>query len=425
MTDDRDAWKAYWQSQGTPWRTEPEISNERQDFLTQRLAVSPDAERGVYHFRDEQRRIKLTRADVEWLLATHQSGGTPGPVAWRDLHQGKRVGIDLRGADLRRTSLQGLPLTGIVASFRHMEAYLVPRQMRFRAGVWFQGADLREANLDGALLGRARFEKADLSKASLCGADLYAAHFEGTNLTEARLGGARLRDAYFDRSTYVDHVDPTDDRLGSFRVVDVRWGELKLATILWDRVRLLGDERRARQSHWENGDRKPGSRRLTDFERAVRANRQVALGLRAQGENDRADRFAYRAARLQRALYWRQGRLARMGGSWLLDVISGYGYKPVRSFLTYLLVITFFAASYFALASGDLGVIGVSVHHAIQSPVAALVFSITSFHGRGFFPSGALTLDDPITILASLEAIIGLFIEITFIATFTQRFFVR
>jgi hypothetical protein len=56
------------------------------------------------------------------------------------------------------------------------------------------------------------------------------------------------------------------------------------------------------------------------------------------------------------------------------------------------------------------------------SPLGALVFSVTSFHGRGFFPGG-IALDDPITVTAAAEAIIGLLIEISFIATFTQRFF--
>jgi len=46
---------------------------------------------------------------------------------------------------------------------------------------------------------------------------------------------------------------------------------------------------------------------------------------------------------------------------------------------------------------------------------------MTSFHGRGFFPGG-ITVDDPITALAALEAFVGLVIEISFIATFTQRF---
>ena len=47
---------------------------------------------------------------------------------------------------------------------------------------------------------------------------------------------------------------------------------------------------------------------------------------------------------------------------------------------------------------------------------------MTSFHGRGFFPGG-IVLDDPITVLAAFEAVVGLAIEISFIATFTQRFF--
>ena len=58
-------------------------------------------------------------------------------------------------------------------------------------------------------------------------------------------------------------------------------------------------------------------------------------------------------------------------------------------------------------------------------PLAAVVFSITSFHGRGFMPSESVLLTNPLTVLAAGEAIIGLLIEITFIATFTQRFFAR
>jgi hypothetical protein len=43
-------------------------------------------------------------------------------------------------------------------------------------------------------------------------------------------------------------------------------------------------------------------------------------------------------------------------------------------------------------------------------------------HGRGFFQP-VQSLGDPVAILAAGEAVIGLLIEISFIATFTQRFF--
>lgn len=54
----------------------------------------------------------------------------------------------------------------------------------------------------------------------------------------------------------------------------------------------------------------------------------------------------------------------------------------------------------------------------------ALVISISSFHRRGFFTSD-IHLGDTLARLAAGEAIIGLLIENTFIATFTQRFFAR
>jgi hypothetical protein len=47
---------------------------------------------------------------------------------------------------------------------------------------------------------------------------------------------------------------------------------------------------------------------------------------------------------------------------------------------------------------------------------------MTSFHGRGFFP-GVTQLNDTLTILASIEAFVGLILEASFIATLTQRFF--
>jgi hypothetical protein len=52
----------------------------------------------------------------------------------------------------------------------------------------------------------------------------------------------------------------------------------------------------------------------------------------------------------------------------------------------------------------------------------ALVLSLSSFHGRGFFTQ-TITLGDAYARLAVTEAVLGLFIEISFIATFTQRFF--
>ena len=68
--DDLIAWRTYWQIQNQPWRTEPEINQKRQAELDQRRDIVPDVKQGIYRFKG----MKLSRADVEWLLATHENG---------------------------------------------------------------------------------------------------------------------------------------------------------------------------------------------------------------------------------------------------------------------------------------------------------------------------------------------------------------
>lgn len=82
--DDEEGWKAYWQAKGQEWRTEPEIDPQRQRYLNEGRSITPDIEQGIYPFKD----IKLSRADVEWLLATHENGH--GPVVWDNESQRER-----------------------------------------------------------------------------------------------------------------------------------------------------------------------------------------------------------------------------------------------------------------------------------------------------------------------------------------------
>ncbi|WP_201374639.1 hypothetical protein [Ktedonobacter robiniae] len=46
---------------------------------------------------------------------------------------------------------------------------------------------------------------------------------------------------------------------------------------------------------------------------------------------------------------------------------------------------------------------------------------MNAFHGRGFSPLSSS--GDPLSIASAFEAFVGLIIEVTFIATLTQRFF--
>jgi hypothetical protein len=305
---------------------------------------------------------------------------------------------------------------------------------------YLEGAYLRLAHLEIANLGGAHLEGAVLIDAHLENARLIDAHLEGKPVTahewqRLRLWAidfpevllpADLRGAYFSTATGLRAVTLGSGEYGFVRVADVRWGGVNLAVVQWTqrgtdnhRRRLntvvLGDEWQARQPNDENGKRKNAATRLVDFEAAVRANRQLATVLRDQGLNEDADHFGYRAHVLQRAVLWRQHQWLRWFGALFLDTISGHGYRPGRSFLTYLAVVLGFADGY--LLMGQSAPLSLTAREA-------LITSVVSFHGRGFFPS-SFNLANPIMDLVAIEAVFGLLIEITFIATFTNRFFAR
>ncbi len=414
---DKEAWKAYWKEQGQSWRTEPEIDIERQKYLAERRSITPDIEQGIYPFKDID--PKLSRADVEWLLATHENGR--GPVDWKDESQRNRKGLDLRGADLRRINLYGLLLTSLVGGlFDHLfatdkqrEAAAIHFEGTLLSHAHLEGADLSGAHLEAATLFDASLEEANFIGAHLEGADLSGAHLEGAYLSGSHLEEANLSDAFLNSSTLLNHIILFNKELGAaVSLADIHWGDVNVAVVDWSLISVLGDELTAREQLTPYGV-KDKQELLENYQTAARAYRQLATLLRNQGLNEEAVRFAYRAQLMQRKVFRYQRKFGQYFFSLFLDLLAGYGYKPWRSFLTYLLVITAFATAYF--------IVGHTVG-PVLSPLGSFVFSMTSFHGRGFFPGG-IGLDDPLTVLAALEAFIGLLIEVTFIATLTQRLF--
>jgi hypothetical protein len=170
LNDDKVTWKAYWKALGQPWRTEPEIDTARQKYLAERRNITPDIKKGSYPFKN----IKLSRADIEWLLATHQGG--QGPVLWdeeKDKPENeRRTGLDLRGADLSLENLSDLPLARVVC--------------------WITLKEWETIKNDPSSITPVLMKQVNLFNAQLEGADLRAAHLEGAYLHDAHLEGAYL-----------------------------------------------------------------------------------------------------------------------------------------------------------------------------------------------------------------------------------------
>ena len=383
--DDKEAWGAYWKAKGQPWRWEPEIDKERQTYLAERRSIAPDWKHDIYPFKD----IKLTRADVEWLLATHEDGR--GPVDWSDESQRERGGLNLLGVDLRHVNLGGLPLAKTFLRRAQLEgAFLLMARL--------EQADLCNAQLQGTVLGVAELQGADLSGAELEKADLGAAELQGANLFMAQLEKTNLND-----------VALADEHRVGPQLADVRWGDTNLAVVDWEQIATLGEEHKAQQKLDEHGKKKDKGKRLGEYKTAARAYRQLSVAIRDQGLNEDAARFAYRGQLMQRKVCWYQRQFVHYLGSLFLNLLSGYGYKVGRCFIAYALVIGVFATMYHVLGT----------HLAWNE---AVVISMTAFHGRGFFPD-QFHPGDPQALAAAIEAFVGLLIEITLIVTLTQRLF--
>ncbi len=381
-------------------------SPERQAELRAACAANSSAGRAPYE------RVRIhSRGEVEWIMAEHGWSGQESEyiVKYELIPQGRTVEcvnlsgawmaeIDLSGMVLRRANLTGANL--VRANLHAID--LVDSDL--------SGADLGYADLSGANLIWANLSGAHLREANLADARLVFATLHGAGFARCNLRGAVLTHARMDAATLLGDVQ-LDART---RLRDIAWNGASLTQIDWSQTPRLGDEIQEQFVPAEHGRQSAIMPRR--WEAAARTYQQLAVVLREQGVSDAAARFAYRSQALQRRVLRQQRHYLRAGGSWLLDFISGYGYKPMRSFITYLLVIVAFAALYFILRE--------SVSPAL-SPVDALIFSVTSFHGRGFAPGEAVSLHNPLTILAAGEAVLGLLIEITFIATFTQRFFAR
>lgn len=518
------------------------LTPERQAELARRYALTPNTEQASFRYKDIQ--PKLSREDIEWLLASHESRGIRGPVDWSDEEQRRRVGVDLRGADLSGLDLSGLQMARVRLGLSSGEWLSASPALREAAAAHLEGANLQGTHLEGAILRGARLQGAkldealllqtnlvgahleeascvaaqasgadfgeavapgiDLSDAHLDGADLHGArlersmlrgahleharldgahleqavceaahldgaslngtfldgallsgaqldganlydahlewaqatgahltgallngahlenctlngayvqradlreaHLEGTSLRAAHLEGADLRRAMLsDQTTLADAVFSTK-QAGAASLGDIRWGGADLTQVDWRLVKRLGDERAIK-----------GRETMEAGRAALRAYRQLAAQLRAQGMNEEADRFAYRALVCQRGTLLRRGRVPQYLFSWFLALLTGYGYHPGRALGWYLLTLGAFAAAYLQLMPA--GIVG-------AAPAAwwsALLVSIGMFHGGGFFQLGP-DLGNLAALLKGLEAVIGLVIELTFVITTALRY---
>ena len=417
--------------------------------------------------------IVLNPSELQWLLERYKKPDLSDADLTSIVTLGGRsfAGFSFRGVALRGVSLRGVNLQECDLSDAQLQGAVLSSANLSNARLHrarLDGADLVGATLDGAHLEGAHLDGANLTGATLIEAHLDRAHLEGANLTDAILvdvAASRadsrmvsLCGAFLDPGTTLTRVGFADTCGVGPALVDIRWGGANLEVVNdWRALIKVGEEVEAMR-HERLTPRPPWGELLELWSAAARANQQIASALRANGLNELAGRFSYRSRSLQRQVWrcrgaWNQavsqdpvvgafvrwlgarhlthlgsvidwsarqlrraGRkthsLASRGGSLLLAIISGYGYRVTRTVGTYALVIGIFSTIY-----------AVTWNEGTNGPrwPGVLVFSVLSFHGRGV--GNGFQLADWVTRWSALEGVIGFVIEIIVIATFTQRMF--
>jgi hypothetical protein len=394
------------------------ISPERQAELLAACRANLEAGRAPY----AGVRIR-TGGEVSWIIAQNPlwSGEYDEyTVKYRLIPEGIHVErINLKGAWLADINLTGMKLRRADLSGANLVRAILSDTDLVDADL--SNTDLGFSDLSGANLNWVDLSGAHLREVSLRNARLTFTNLQSAGLARCDLRGANLRNARMDAATLLGDIGIDSTTL----VRDVVWNGAPLTSIDWSKVDHLGDEDRGSIRRHPEKEYSERAASLEKYQGAARANQQLSVALRGQGITEASSRFAYRAQIFQRKVLLRNAHFLRWFGSLLLDLVSGYGYRPGRTLLCYLATIFGFMLGYLLVTHGTpvFGLHEPAGTHPLQW-YEALVFSITSFHGRGFFPQG-ITLSDPVAVLAALEAVIGLVIEIIFIATFTQRFFAK
>jgi uncharacterized protein YjbI with pentapeptide repeats len=443
------------------WGTHP--TEQRQTRLKKRL-LEWDAERDHGDRRGPFDGTPLSGADVFWLAFLTVSGGMNEAEAeqllrtlhspWDfnnpfDLSELHLEGAGLGEAHLEDANLKGAHLRGAIlakACLRKANLSEARLEKAVLTGAHLEGADLRDATLEGANLRDATLRGAILVKTKLCEADVTRVDLQRANLFEANLqrGGfdeadlrgaslvradlrrANLSRTLFDIETNLADAQMGDRERGFASVIDTAWNGVNLASVDWSA--LFPKEWWKPLSGGKLGDdrRDPHDPRVS-----ARAHRQLALALRGQGLSAEASELDYRARiRARRDLRSKGGWRPTYLASWLNCVVSGYGYRLGRCVALYVGVVLIFSLIYCLIPYGPKASSSLHLPWWPKAVISlylpwwpkAVILSFTSFHGRGFLPSevmgsvwhGAW---------AAGEAVVGLLIEVTLIATFTQRVF--
>ncbi len=271
----------------------------------------------------------------------------------------------------------------------------------------FSRAQLSQLNLEGIQLNNANLNGTNLRRTQLSNSCLVRSDLSGANLYGAKLNNVNLARALMDIKTVLDKIE-FDEKT---KFLGVRWNNVSLNDIDWLQTSHIGDEPTKEIIIQE----KMAVKRAKYYRDAAGAYHGLVVALNDQGLSIPASNYRLREKDMEKEALWEEHKFC----GWLFNIflggVAGHGEKPGRTVTWYLGIIAVFSVIYWMLTN--------LVHGSVKalSPLEAVILSLTCFHGRGFF-TNTITIGDPVTTFAAIEAVLGLFIELVFIATFSKKF---
>jgi hypothetical protein len=296
---------------------------------------------------------------------------------WQDAAVDKHRADGL-GAALELRARSGRPMTGFQLKNAELTAIDLVNHGG-HAGYILRDADLYRANLQNAHLFAIDLRGSSLMKADLRRANLHCADLRDCNLLGILLDGARLDN------------------------------------IIWDRQLL--QERQGRELL--RSDNTADAIQL--FQEAEETYRNLRLHLERAGLFEQAGQFFHREMVMRRL------QMPRYSGtrllSWVVDLFSGYGEKPLNVVLFSLGLIGFCGLLYFLVGvrQGDLNLgldLGLDLWANLADLLDCLYFSVVTFTTLGYGDISPHGLARPI---AAFEAFVGSFTMALFVVVFVKK----
>ncbi len=312
----------------------------------------------------------------EGISCNEPSQGDAPLCFWHD-PEADRSGDDLC-EKLEAFAATGKPMDGFVLRYANLEQLNLNRP---------QGKDryrLRYADLYRAKLARAHLYNIDLTGCNLMKADLSWVNLNSGGLEDCNLLGVNFKNA---------------------RLEDVSWGEKVLQAVEGDKAQKQGDTEHAKSMYLE-------------AESVCRNIRRVA---EQQGLVDTAGHFFQQEMKNRRNQFpvdsW------QWASSWLVDLVSGYGERPLRVIGFSLLMILIFAIAYFFTGISYGGVEmyfdpQTSWLKNLQTFGYCAYFSVVTFTTLGY---GDIIPVSTARALAALEAFGGSFMIALFVVVFVKK----